>query len=115
MPHGAITSAASRVHFSRQLARGDRLAQQRQERKLFRRAPGKQLRAVDADARVGESLTVTFGDLPLFEREVAARMLRRVLHQHQMRMRTGGWIATQRREVDIRPHIAVHEQERCGS
>ena len=59
------------------------------QRKASRSAAAEELRAIDADVRVGQALAVTVDDDVALQAEVPARVVRGVGDQHQVRVRVG--------------------------
>ena len=75
------------VQLAAQLAGRDGPLEQRQQRKLAGLAAREELRAVNAHAGIREAIRVALDDEVAVEPEVPARVMRRIRHQHQVRMR----------------------------
>ena len=76
----------------------------------------KELGPIDADARIGEPLSAVLHHAVAFKPEVALRMVRGILHQHDPRERRAVnlGIEAQRAEIKIGPGITIDEEKSTG-
>src|SRR5579862_7295184 len=91
---------------------GDAPPQHREQRKSPRAEAVKELGAVNPDVRIGKAVVLALDDQAVFQAEVAARMVGRIGNQYEVRLRLIR--NANPGEVDVRPDVGAHEQERPG-